>query len=62
MSKMPALAILALYLPLIYISVKRVRLSKSQIYLLSGSLIYSFMVFEYQKYKREYNLLWGKEY
>ena len=40
MSKMPALAILALYLPLIYISVKRVRLSKSQIYLLSGSLIY----------------------
>lgn len=40
MSKMPAFAILALYLPLIYIGVKRVRLSKSQIYLLSGSLIY----------------------
>ena len=40
MSKMPALAILALYLPLIYIGVKRVMLSKSQIYLLSGSLIF----------------------
>ena len=40
MSKMPAFAILALYLALIYIGVKRVRLSKSQIYLLSGSWFY----------------------